>query len=196
MTRQDGVLSHTNHFILKETKPLNPKIGVSSQIRSNRIEKVLGEGSFTRGTFIAFTKEKRPTGQETIRSVAIMRGNRDQASGLSLQPFSICPKRVLLKYGWPWASPVNPPLKNDEDLPPPREISPPFSLKYAIFNLKLIRGCATFRIADQYSIRALPPNSRGSFQQNDCSDRCSQGDFCHGPCVFPGGYGNHSCHHG
>ena len=57
LTRQDGVLSHTNHFILKETKILNPKLGASSRARLNRIEKVLGESSFTRGAFIAFTKD-------------------------------------------------------------------------------------------------------------------------------------------
>ena len=57
LARQDGLLSHTNHFILKETKPLNPKLGASSQARLNRIEKLLREGPFTRGTFIAFTKD-------------------------------------------------------------------------------------------------------------------------------------------
>jgi len=57
LTRQDGLLSHTNQFILKETKPLNPKIGVSSQTRLNRIEKVLRDGPFTKDTFIAFTKD-------------------------------------------------------------------------------------------------------------------------------------------
>jgi isopenicillin-N N-acyltransferase like protein len=55
--RQDGLLSHTNHFILKETMPLNPKVGVSSQTRLNRIEKVLSGKPFTKEEFIAFTKD-------------------------------------------------------------------------------------------------------------------------------------------
>lgn len=57
LARQDGLLSHTNHFILKETKPLNPKIGASSQTRLNRIKKVLTEKPFTKEKFIAFTKD-------------------------------------------------------------------------------------------------------------------------------------------
>jgi hypothetical protein len=57
LARQDGLLSHTNHFILKETKLLNPKMGVSSQTRLNRIEKVLSDKPFTKEKFVAFTKD-------------------------------------------------------------------------------------------------------------------------------------------
>jgi isopenicillin-N N-acyltransferase-like protein len=57
LARQEGVLSHTNHFVLKEMKAYNPKLGASSQARLTRIETLLEKGPFTRGTFIAFTKD-------------------------------------------------------------------------------------------------------------------------------------------
>ena len=57
LTRKDGVLSHTNHFVLSEMKGLNPKLGTSSQVRLSRMDTLLGEGPFTRESFIAFTKD-------------------------------------------------------------------------------------------------------------------------------------------
>jgi predicted choloylglycine hydrolase len=57
LVKENGVLSHTNHFILKEMTKFNPKIGVSSQARLNRIENLLRDGSFTKDKFIAFTQD-------------------------------------------------------------------------------------------------------------------------------------------
>ena len=57
LVKENGVLYHTNHFILKEMRKLNPKIGVSSQARLNRIENLLREGSFTKDRFIAYTQD-------------------------------------------------------------------------------------------------------------------------------------------
>ena len=52
LVKENGVLYHTNHFILKEMKKFNRKIGVSSQARLNRIESLLKEGPFTKDKFI------------------------------------------------------------------------------------------------------------------------------------------------
>lgn len=57
LTRKDGVLSHTNHFVLSEMKGLNPKLGTSSQARLSRMDTLLGEGAFTRESFMTFTKD-------------------------------------------------------------------------------------------------------------------------------------------
>jgi isopenicillin-N N-acyltransferase-like protein len=57
LIREEGVLSHTNHFILKEMKAFNPKVGASSQARVNRIQRLLEQGPFTTGMFIGFTKD-------------------------------------------------------------------------------------------------------------------------------------------
>ncbi len=115
LARQEGVLSHTNHFILKETMPLNPKVGVSSQTRLNRIEKVLSGKSIHKGRIHCFYEgpRKRAGNNSICRH---NEGEGDQASGLSPQPSSICQKRALLKYGWPWASLVRRPLKNAKKL--------------------------------------------------------------------------------
>ncbi len=57
LVKENGVLCHTNHFILKEMRKFNPPIGVSSQARLNRIENLLRDGSFTKDKFIAFTQD-------------------------------------------------------------------------------------------------------------------------------------------
>jgi hypothetical protein len=57
LVKENGVLYHTNHFILKEMKKFNRKIGTSSQARLNRIERLLGEGPFTKDKFIAYTQD-------------------------------------------------------------------------------------------------------------------------------------------
>ena len=57
LIKKNGVLCHTNHFILKEMKKFNRKIGISSQARLNRIEKLLKNGPFTKDEFIAFTQD-------------------------------------------------------------------------------------------------------------------------------------------
>jgi hypothetical protein len=57
LVKEDGILYHTNHFILKEMKDLNPKIGTSSMARFNRIEFLLNGGPFTKDKFIIFTKD-------------------------------------------------------------------------------------------------------------------------------------------
>ncbi len=57
LVKEDGILYHTNHFILKEMKDLNPKIGTSSMTRFNRIEFLLGNDPFTKDRFIGFTKD-------------------------------------------------------------------------------------------------------------------------------------------
>ncbi len=57
LVKEDGILCHTNHFILKEMKNFNPKIGTSSMTRFNRIAFLLGHGPFTKDRFIGFTKD-------------------------------------------------------------------------------------------------------------------------------------------
>jgi hypothetical protein len=57
LVKENGVLCHTNHFILKEMKKFNPKTGGSSQARLNRIENLLSDGSFTKDKFIAYVQD-------------------------------------------------------------------------------------------------------------------------------------------
>jgi hypothetical protein len=57
LVKENGTLCHTNHFILEEMKKFNPKIGVSSRARLDRIENLLSAGSFTRDKFIAYTRD-------------------------------------------------------------------------------------------------------------------------------------------
>lgn len=57
LVKGDGVLFHTNHFILKDMKDLNRKIGVSSQARLNRIRGLLADGPITKERFVAITKD-------------------------------------------------------------------------------------------------------------------------------------------
>ncbi len=65
--KRDGILCHTNHFILKEMRRLNPKIGTSSKSRFERIEFLLRDGPFTKERFIAFTKDHfRKAGNDSI----------------------------------------------------------------------------------------------------------------------------------
>lgn len=55
--KENGVLYHTNHFVLKGMEKFNRKIGTSSQARLNRIGKLLSDGSVTKDKFIAFAQD-------------------------------------------------------------------------------------------------------------------------------------------
>jgi hypothetical protein len=57
LVKEDGVLCHTNHFILKEVRDFNRKMGASSQARLNRIEELLKGGPFTKDWFITFSRD-------------------------------------------------------------------------------------------------------------------------------------------
>ncbi len=57
LIQENGVLSHTNHYILKEMEKTNRKIGRSSQNRLNRIENLLSKGLLTKDRFIAFAQD-------------------------------------------------------------------------------------------------------------------------------------------
>lgn len=57
LIQENGVLSHTNHFILKEMKTMNRKVGTSSRTRLDRIEKLLSEGFLTKDRFVAFVRD-------------------------------------------------------------------------------------------------------------------------------------------
>jgi len=57
LIQENGVLSHTNHFILKDMEKMNRKIGRSSQTRLNRIENLLSKGLLTKDRFIAFAQD-------------------------------------------------------------------------------------------------------------------------------------------
>ena len=57
LVKEDGILCHTNHFVLKDMRDLNRKIGVSSQARLNRIERLLADGPLTKERFVTITKD-------------------------------------------------------------------------------------------------------------------------------------------
>jgi len=57
LIQENGVLSHTNHFILRDMEKMNRKVGRSSQTRLNRIEKLLSGGLLTKDRFIAITRD-------------------------------------------------------------------------------------------------------------------------------------------
>jgi isopenicillin-N N-acyltransferase-like protein len=57
LIQENGVLSHTNHFILKDMEKMNRKIGRSSQARLSRIENLLNKGLLTKDRFIAFAQD-------------------------------------------------------------------------------------------------------------------------------------------
>ena len=57
LVKESGVLSHTNHCILKDMKSFNRKIGTSSQARLGRIERLLSDGPFTKDRFISFARD-------------------------------------------------------------------------------------------------------------------------------------------
>jgi hypothetical protein len=57
LVKENGVLYHTNHFTLNDMKKFNGKIGVSSQVRLNRIESLLKESPFTKEKFIIFAQD-------------------------------------------------------------------------------------------------------------------------------------------
>lgn len=56
-TKENGVLCHTNHFVLKDMEKLNRKIGTSSQFRLNRIEELLKGGPFNHDQFVIFAQD-------------------------------------------------------------------------------------------------------------------------------------------
>jgi hypothetical protein len=57
LVKEDGVLFHTNHFILKEMRNFNRKIGTSSRVRLGRIEELLRAGPFTKEQFVVFSQD-------------------------------------------------------------------------------------------------------------------------------------------
>lgn len=57
LVKENGVLYQTNHFTLNDMKKFNGKIGVSSQVRLNRIESLLKESPFTKEKFIIFSQD-------------------------------------------------------------------------------------------------------------------------------------------
>ncbi len=57
LVKEDGVLCHTNHFILKEVRDLNRMTGTSSQARLNRTETLLKGGPFTKEQFVTFSRD-------------------------------------------------------------------------------------------------------------------------------------------
>jgi isopenicillin-N N-acyltransferase like protein len=87
LSRDDGTLCHTNHFILNGMKALNPKIGVSSRTRLNRIEELLSDRPLTKEKFIAFTKDhvNGPGGRSICRHVEA--GSRSSERTLSTAVF-------------------------------------------------------------------------------------------------------------
>ena len=108
LTRQDGVLSHTNHFILKETKAFNPKMGASSQARLNRIEKVIGGKSIHKGARLLLLRRTTQTVLETFRSVAMARmgtqaGERTLSAAVFYLPRQSAPE-IWVALGQPCQS--------------------------------------------------------------------------------------------
>jgi hypothetical protein len=57
LVKENGVLCHTNHFILREMGKFNQKIGASSQARLNRIEELLANGPLTKERFVTITRD-------------------------------------------------------------------------------------------------------------------------------------------
>jgi len=57
LVKEDGILCHTNHFILKDVRNFNRKIGASSQARLNRIERLLEDGPLSREKFMTMTRD-------------------------------------------------------------------------------------------------------------------------------------------
>jgi len=55
--KEDGVLCHTNHFVLKEVRDFNRKTGASSQARLNRVGGLLADGPLTKERFVTITKD-------------------------------------------------------------------------------------------------------------------------------------------
>jgi hypothetical protein len=59
LVKENGVLCHTNHFILKDMRHFNREIGISSGTRLNRMEGLLDGGPFTKDRFILFAQDHK-----------------------------------------------------------------------------------------------------------------------------------------
>jgi hypothetical protein len=57
LVKEDGVLCHTNHFVLKDVSNVSRRRGASSQARLSRIEELLKGSPFTREQFIVFSQD-------------------------------------------------------------------------------------------------------------------------------------------
>jgi hypothetical protein len=57
LVKEDGVLCHTNHFVLKDLSNVSRRRGASSQARLSRIEELLKGSPFTREQFIVFSQD-------------------------------------------------------------------------------------------------------------------------------------------
>ena len=105
LVKEDGVLCHTNHFILKEVRDFNRKIGASSQARLNRIEELLKGGPFTKEQFVAFSRdhfngpgnssicrhfEKGVRGSERTVSAAVYTLRKGEAPEIWVSPGQPC----------------------------------------------------------------------------------------------------------
>jgi isopenicillin-N N-acyltransferase like protein len=53
----DGVLTHTNHYLLPSMSSFNGKIGRSSRLRLERIRKLMSRPPFSPETFMAFSRD-------------------------------------------------------------------------------------------------------------------------------------------
>ena len=60
VVKNNGMLTHTNHYITEETRQYNKKISASSQTRLERIQTLLDEHKkpFTMNDFISFTEDR------------------------------------------------------------------------------------------------------------------------------------------
>lgn len=57
VVKREGILHHTNHFILERMERYNSKTGRSSSVRLNRIEQLLTGGPFRKDDFISFARD-------------------------------------------------------------------------------------------------------------------------------------------
>jgi hypothetical protein len=107
LVKEDGVLCHTNHFVLKDMRDLNRKIGVSSQARLNRIEKLLGDGPFTKDKFISYTQDhfNGPGNNSICRhfEVGVRSGERTVSAAIFFLPKDAAPE-IWVSLGQPCQS--------------------------------------------------------------------------------------------
>lgn len=107
LVKENGVLCHTNHFILKEMKKFNRKIGVSSQARLNRIENLLRDVSFTKDRFIAYTQDhiNGPGNNSICRhfEVGVQSGEQTVSAAIYFLPKDAAPE-IWVSLGQPCQS--------------------------------------------------------------------------------------------
>jgi hypothetical protein len=107
LVKENGILYHTNHFILEEMKKFNRKIGVSSQARLNRIEKLLGDGPFTKDKFISYTQDhfNGPGNNSICRhfEVGVRSGERTVSAAIFFLPKDAAPE-IWVSLGQPCQS--------------------------------------------------------------------------------------------